>query len=293
MYLSDCWCKKNWHVNLSAKLFHLISLCFCWNCTVFWALRDWFLGAGPRGWPSDFASAAWDVVITCNYHTPSKLMSPPRSPLRTPGLGLLSLSLSLSWLPLAFGIPPWGSSSLHQRDHGNGIGKQKQIPRASVIYHRSPSKAPYLPPSSKHPTRSVFPDPCREAMANGSPKRARERLNITEFATLDFLLLNMRLSMIFLNAPGIRAHTLDFVKSPAVPLSVRERSIIQLIDNGGSCSAELCEVHQQMTRASHEWFPQVCWDVTRRKDAIWMPEIVTWFGLVLAGGCLMRLQEMR
>lgn len=88
-----CWCKKNWHVNLSAKLFHLISLCFCWNCTVFWALRDWFLGAGPRGWPSDFASAAWDVVITCNYHTPSKLMSPPRSPLRTPGLGLLSLSL--------------------------------------------------------------------------------------------------------------------------------------------------------------------------------------------------------
>ena len=89
-------------------------------------------------------------------------------------------------------------------------------------------------------------------MANGSPKRARERLNITEFATLDFLLLNMRLSMIFLNAPGIRAHTLDFVKSPAVPLSVRERSIIQLIDNGGSCSAELCEVHQQMTRASHE-----------------------------------------
>ena len=56
------------------------------------------LGAGPRGWPSDFASAAWDVVITCNYHTPSKLMSPPRSPLRTPGLGLLSLSLDYLWL---------------------------------------------------------------------------------------------------------------------------------------------------------------------------------------------------
>ena len=38
------------------------------------------------------------------------------------------------------------------------------------------------------------------------------------------------------------------LKSPAtVPLSVRERSIIQLIDNGGSCSAELCGVHHQQT----------------------------------------------
>jgi hypothetical protein len=64
MYLSDCGFSKNWHVNLSAKLFHLISLCFCWNCTVFWALRDWFLGAGLRGLTIGFC---FSCVRRCNY----------------------------------------------------------------------------------------------------------------------------------------------------------------------------------------------------------------------------------